>query len=240
MEGAAKARLRIGGFVPFSTTDYPGTLSAVVFCQGCPWRCVYCHNPHLLPANGPTSHSWMQILSFLERRRGLLDAVVFSGGEPTLQAGLADAMREAKAMGFMIGLHTAGMYPRRLARVLPLVDWIGLDVKAPQAAYPRITGVPDSGGGVFEGLDLILAANVDYQLRCTWHPEFLSPAELEALGDELRSRGGERLTLQICRPRGRAEGFAEVPATALAEGDMASLALRAPGFDGAAGIIDLC
>ena len=83
--------LRIGGFTPFTTTDYPGQLAAVVFCQGCPWRCAYCHNPHLLPVEGPESHAWPDLLRFLASRRGLLDAVVFSGGEPTLQGGLADA-----------------------------------------------------------------------------------------------------------------------------------------------------
>lgn len=205
-----RVQLRIGGFVPFTTTDYPGTLSAVVFCQGCPWRCVYCHNPHLLPADGPESHRWPDILAFLERRRGLLDAVVFSGGEPTLQSGLADAMGEVRAMGFRIGLHTAGMYPQRLARLLPLVDWIGLDVKAPQNAYPRLTGVPGSGAAVFESLGLIRAAGVACELRCTWHPELLSRADLDALGGELRTLGMNRVTLQACLPRGRAEGRTEI------------------------------
>ena len=90
---------RIGGFVPFSATDYPDHLSAVVFCQGCPWRCGYCHNVHLQPATNATELAWNSILSFLERRRGLLDAVVFSGGEPTLQHALAGAMRAVKALG---------------------------------------------------------------------------------------------------------------------------------------------
>ncbi|PIX96649.1 MAG: anaerobic ribonucleoside-triphosphate reductase activating protein [Hydrogenophilales bacterium CG_4_10_14_3_um_filter_63_21] len=206
-------RLRIGGFTPFTTTDYPGRLAAVVFCQGCPWRCAYCHNPHLLPADGPESHAWPDILRFLEGRRGLLDAVVFSGGEPTLQGGLADTMREAKAMGFLIGLHSAGMYPQRLARVLPLVDWIGLDVKAPSDAYPRITGTPGSGEAVFESLRLIVEAGVDHELRCTWHPAWLSAADLLALSDEIRNAGADRLVIQEHRPAGREAFHAEIVAT---------------------------
>lgn len=206
-------RLRIGGFTPFTTTDYPGRLAAVVFCQGCPWRCAYCHNPHLLPADGPESHAWPDILRFLEVRRGLLDAVVFSGGEPTLQGGLADAMREAKAMGFLIGLHSAGMYPQRLARVLPLLDWIGFDVKAPSAAYPRITGTPGSGEAVFESLRLILEAGVDHELRCTWHPAWLSAADLLALSDEIRNAGADRLVIQEHRPAGRGALHTEIVAT---------------------------
>ena len=117
--------LRVGGLTPLSTTDWPGMLAAVVFCQGCPWRCGYCHNPDLIPARGDHEIPWEDVLAFLRRRQGLLDGVVFSGGEPTAQAGLADAMREVRALGFKIGLHTGGMYPQRLAAVLPLVDWVG-------------------------------------------------------------------------------------------------------------------
>jgi len=83
---------RVGGFVPFTSTDYPDALAAVVFCQGCPWRCGYCHNPHLIPARGDDEREFARILDWLGTRRGLLDAVVFSGGEPTAQAELADAM----------------------------------------------------------------------------------------------------------------------------------------------------
>ncbi|MEK7361688.1 MAG: anaerobic ribonucleoside-triphosphate reductase activating protein, partial [Pseudomonadota bacterium] len=134
--------LQIGGLTPLSATDYPGELAAVVYCQGCPWRCGYCHNPHLLPGRAPGAIAWSEVLAFLGRRRGLLDAVVFSGGEPTAQPGLARAMRETKRLGYRIGLHSAGIYPRRFAEVLPLVDWVGFDAKAPfDAAYERITGV---------------------------------------------------------------------------------------------------
>jgi pyruvate formate lyase activating enzyme len=161
---------RVGGLAPLTTIDFPGRLAAVVFFQGCPWRCVYCHNPHLIPANAPPALAWEDALAFLERRRGLLDGVVFSGGEPTLQAALPEAMREVRALGFQVALHTAGMYPERLAAVLPLVDWVGLDIKAPRAAYPRITGAPCAGDAVFESLSLILAAGVEHELRCTWPP----------------------------------------------------------------------
>ena len=106
--------LRVGGLTPLSASDYPGKLAAVVFCQGCAWRCHYCHNAHLLGRRGSGEIGWPQVTAFLERRKGLLDAVVFSGGEPTLQAGLGAAMREVKALGYLVGLHTAGIVPRRL------------------------------------------------------------------------------------------------------------------------------
>ena len=87
--------LNVGGLTPFSTTDYPGMLAAVVFCQGCPWRCDYCHNPHLLPRKHPGGVEWSQVRDLLLRRQGLLDAVVFSGGEPTLQKELLGAIQES-------------------------------------------------------------------------------------------------------------------------------------------------
>ena len=114
--------LRVGGLTRCSASDYPGKLAAVVYCQGCAWRCGYCHNPELQPARGAHEIPWAEVVSFLDRRRGLLDAVVFSGGEPTLQLSLRQAMGKVKGMGYLIGLHTAGIVPRRLAEVLPLVD----------------------------------------------------------------------------------------------------------------------
>lgn len=191
--------LRIGGFTPFTLTDYPGHLAAVVFCQGCPWRCSYCHNPHLLPGDGPQSHAWTDILAFLETRRGLLDAVVFSGGEPTAQGGLFDAMAAVKARGFKVGLHSAGMYPERLAQCLPLVDWIGLDVKARPADYPRLTGVDKSGDAPWQSVRRVIAAGVDYQLRCTWSPALFSADALEDLRAALRALGARDLNVQTCR-----------------------------------------
>lgn len=194
--------LRIGGFTPFTTTDYPGRLAAVVFCQGCPWRCAYCHNPHLLPADGPESHAWGDILAFLETRRGLLDAVVFSGGEATAQSGLGDAMRAAKALGFRIGLHTAGMYPNRLALLLPLLDWVGLDVKAPRAAYARIVGAPTDAAAVYASLRMIMDSAIEHEVRCTWHPRLLDEADLRALVGDLREVGADKLVLQEYRAAG--------------------------------------
>ena len=97
--------LRVGGMVPLTTLDYPGQLACVLFCQGCAWRCRYCHNPQLIPPRGSEEVDWCRVLAFLQRRQDLLDAVVFSGGEPTLQDGLAPAMEEVRQMGFRIGLH---------------------------------------------------------------------------------------------------------------------------------------
>ena len=152
--------LRVGGLTRLSASDYPGKLAAVVFCQGCAWRCGYCHNAHLQPRRGREELAWADVMAFLERRRGLLDAVVFSGGEPTQQALLGEAMAQVKAMGYLVGLHTAGIVPRRLAEVLPLVNWVAMDVKARFEDHERVTGVRGSARRARESRDLILGSGV--------------------------------------------------------------------------------
>ena len=194
--------LRVGGLTPLSTTDWPGMLAAVVFCQGCPWRCGYCHNADLIPPRGEHEIPWEEVLSFLRRRQGLLDAVVFSGGEPTLQTDLADAMREVRALGFRIGLHTGGMYPKKLATILPLVDWVGMDVKAPFADYAQITAAAGSGEPALAGLQTLLASGVAHEIRTTVHPALLPDTALTALARDLAARGVKHYVIQAFRAQG--------------------------------------
>jgi pyruvate formate lyase activating enzyme len=201
----ALSPIRVGGMVPLTTTDYPGQLAAVVFCQGCPWQCGYCHNPHLIPSADETDRSWESVRAFLLRRKGLLDAVVFSGGEPTLQAGLESAIHEVKNMGFRVGLHTAGTYPDRLKNVLPLLDWVGMDIKAPFAAYERITHVPGSGAKARESAEYLLASGVAHEFRTTVHPALLSRDDLQTLAQELAAMGARHFVLQTFRPEGCAD-----------------------------------
>jgi pyruvate formate lyase activating enzyme len=200
--GRRAQALRVGGFVPFTSTDYPGALAAVVFCQGCPWRCGYCHNRHLVPARGAVERDFDSILDWLESRRGLLDAVVFSGGEPTAQAALGEAIAETRARGFRIGVHTAGAYPRRLAELLQHVDWVGIDVKAPLAGYETVTGGAQSGTAAWTSLDCVLAAGTSHEVRTTVHPTLTPVASMERLARELAARGIARWVLQPFRPTG--------------------------------------
>ncbi len=191
-------QLRIGGFTPLTTIDFPGRLAAVVFCQGCPWRCRYCQNSHLIPHAAKEPVEWKDVVDLLERRRGLLDGVVFSGGEPTLQQGLPDAVRTVSDLGYEVGLHTAGPYPERLAAVLPLVDWVGFDIKAPATAYPALTSVPGSGEKAMESAGLILESGVEYEFRTTVHPDLLGTGDLVALGRNLADMGVQHYVLQGC------------------------------------------
>lgn len=194
--------LRVGGLVPLTTTDFPGRLAAVVFCQGCPWSCGYCHNPHLIPARGTGDHDWAQVLDLLGRRRGLLDGVVFSGGEPLAQRGLPEAMRMVRAAGFDVGLHTGGAYPERLDDVLPLVDWVGFDVKASFSDYERLTRVPGSGEAVRRSLHALLASGVDHEIRTTVHPAIFDRRGVLRLARGLADRGVRCYALQVFRGNG--------------------------------------
>lgn len=194
--------LKVGGITPFTATDYPGKLAAVVFVPGCPWRCGYCHNPHLQPRPAHSPVSWQQVLDWLQRRVGLIDAVVFSGGEPTVDAALADAIGAVRALGFAIGLHTAGTYPKRLAEILPLLDWVGLDIKASFVQYDRITQVAGSGARAQAAAEAVLASGVDYEFRTTVHPTLLPEADILALAQSLAQMGAQKYVLQVFRAQG--------------------------------------
>lgn len=195
-------QLKVGGVTAFSATDFPGKLAAVVFVQGCPWRCGYCHNPHLQPRTEHGPLPWTQVLALLKRRKGLIDAVVFSGGEPTMDAALADAMRQVRALGFGVGLHTAGAYPRRLAEVLPLVDWIGLDIKAEPRGYDAVTGIRDSADAALTSARMVLASGVAHEFRTTVHPALHSEQDILALAHSLSRLGVKRYALQKFRAIG--------------------------------------
>lgn len=168
--------LLIAGYTPFSTVDYPGHTAAVVFTQGCPWRCRYCQNASLQPLEAPQgAPAWEEFLEWLEGRRGLLDAVVFSGGEPTLQASeLHKAMIGVKGLGFKIGLHSAGMFSDAFGMVLSLCDWVGLDIKATFGKQGWITGNEFTGvARSYISLGHLGASDVPFEIRTTYHPALL-------------------------------------------------------------------
>ena len=193
--------LLIGGITPFSTVDWPGKLACVAFLAGCPWRCPYCQN-HQLQSRSAATLTDADLFSFLEARRGLLDGVVFSGGEPLVQEGVVEAARHAREMGFSVGLHTCGAFPDRLREVLPLLDWVGIDIKAPWDDYDRITLARGTGALVQESLDAVLAAGVDMEARTTWHPSLLSTDDIATIGGELAARGVRTWAIQAYRHEG--------------------------------------
>lgn len=203
--------MRIGGFVPLSTIDWPGQLVATIFTRGCPWDCPYCHNPHLLTGQDPAGETaptptWPEIRAFLAQRRGLLDGVVFSGGEPTAQSGLGEALAEARALGFRTALHTGGSLPDRFEALLPLLDWVGFDVKAPFSEYDRVTRREGSGAAARRSLQALVASEVPFEVRTTLHPDLLDEHDLRAMAHELKTHGVRHWFIQLYRSEGVREG----------------------------------
>ncbi|MCL2439161.1 MAG: anaerobic ribonucleoside-triphosphate reductase activating protein [Alphaproteobacteria bacterium] len=205
-----KAPIIIGGFVPFTTIDYPGQVAAVAFLQGCPWRCAYCSNPHMFELRKQTAQdteNYAAFLDFLRRRARTLDAVVFSGGEALMQPGIVDAIREIRDIAqFKIGLHTNGFYPDILERVLPTVDWVGLDAKAPLQKYDEITGVKNSAAPFVRSLEIMAASGKPFEVRTTAYPKTLGKEDILELAEWLSTRGVKNYAVQCWRPVGMSEG----------------------------------
>lgn len=202
--GGRQARLRVGGFEPLTTIEWEGRLSAVVFLQGCPWRCRYCHNAELAPLTAPGMRPWSEIFSELRDRIGFIDAVIFSGGEPTMQSELPQALCETAELGFEVALHTNGFDPEALRRALDTsaVDFVALDVKAPFPDYPVITQVPASGWGAQRSVQMVIESGIDYELRTTWHPALLSRAQLIQIAYDLEEMAAHTWILQLFRSAG--------------------------------------
>lgn len=201
--------LRIGGFVPLSSVDWPGQLVATVFLSGCPWDCPYCHNAHLIGLGSRVEDvvAWEDVTGLLDARTGLLDGVVFSGGEPTLQPALLHAVREVRERGFAVALHTGGAFPDRFEALLPYLDWVGFDVKAPFSDYARVTLRPESGQAALASLRALVASGVPFEVRTTVHSELLEPDDLMALSADLIAEGVTSWFLQEYRPDGARKGL---------------------------------
>jgi len=196
-------QLPIGGFTPFTTIDYPDHLAAVIFTQGCPWRCSYCYNNEfrdLDSANGLVDPQ--KVIELLKKRQNLLDGVVFSGGEPTLHFALIGWIQFVKSLGYQVGLHTTGMFPKWCHDLFPLCDWVGFDVKAPFTDYPAVIGVPESGEGVRQSLEYLIESGVSYEVRTTVHPQILSETSLLKLANQLVELGVKKYILQAFVPSG--------------------------------------
>lgn len=222
---------RIGGFEPFSTVDWPDKLVATVFAQGCPWRCTYCHNPESQPLRAPGAVAWAKVAAHLGTRIGKLDGVVFSGGEPTAQRALIPAMSAAAAMGFGVGLHSAGAYPQRLREALGHADWLGLDVKALPEGYEDVTGRSASGAKAWESLAIALDWGGDLEVRLTVDPTHHTRDEVWAIVNRVGAMGGPAPILQEARPDGTSEAYQrELGGRGLrhvmTQGDLAELVVR--------------
>lgn len=189
----------IAGIQHFSLLDYPGKISAIIFTQGCPFRCIYCHNRELQSISA--GHiSFIEVLAFLKTRVGLLEGIVFSGGEPLMQYDLYDAMMSIKDLGFNIGLHTSGAIPTQLDRILSVVDWVGFDIKTTFDNYDTISRISNSGSLVKKSFFKLLKHRdtVDFEIRTTVDSRFVKFDDLIKIAKFLKENNINEWTLQQC------------------------------------------
>lgn len=156
--------LNIAGFTKFSTVDWPGKLVCTLFLQGCPYACGYCHNWSILDPKVMGDVKWEQVEQLLHSRKGLLDGVVFSGGEPTMQPLIVKAVQKVKDMGYLVGLHTMGFNPLVLQDMLSNLDWVGLDIKADWQHYDDVTKLKGSAKLAIESLEILLKSKREYNI----------------------------------------------------------------------------
>lgn len=193
--------MAIGGLLKLSLVDWPGKVAAVVFIRGCNLRCPWCQNPDLVdPARFGTELAVAGVLDFLEQRRGFLDGLVVTGGEPTLWSGLPDFLRRVKQMGYLVKLDTNGTGPDVVRRLLDagLVDCVAVDYKVPLSHYPGLGCMEPEK--VRETINLVLAYGRG-EVRTTVIPG-LHNAELlgEMLAEFPELRGAACYRLQPFRP----------------------------------------
>ncbi len=178
------ADLAIKGFIGTSLIDYPGCVASVLFVGGCNFRCPYCHNADLVlrPSSRPTIPAG-QLLADLERRRGFVDGVVLTGGEPTLYPALAELLRAIRAMGFAVKLDTNGSRPGVLRDWLRqgLLDYVAMDVKAPRERYPEIAGRGVDVEAVAASVELLKHCGLPHEFRTTVVPTLLDVDDVEAI-----------------------------------------------------------
>lgn len=185
----------VAGLVPFTSIDFPGCLAAVIFFQGCPLRCPFCHNPNLQPLTDSVQ-TWEETLAFLKTRKKRLDGVVMSGGEPLMQPNVFDMLQQIKDLGFKVAIHTSGVYPEKLEKILPLLDWVGLDIKGPWDKYDTLSGRKNMVQKVQKSLKILIESGIDFECRTTCDPNHLIPADTLKIAHDLQKLGVKIYALQ--------------------------------------------
>lgn len=184
--------MKIGGFLPLSLCDYPGIPAAVIFTQGCNWRCPFCHNQKLLPLTTQEElHPKEEIIKYLASKTKMLSGVVITGGEPTIQNELEPFFIELKTLGLDIKLDTNGTQPGMVEKLLSqdLVDYIAMDIKAPWDKYDCLAGIPVQTETIKTSIDLIVNSGIAHHFRTTFVPHLLKEHDIEEIKNNLPQGG---------------------------------------------------
>lgn len=189
--------MRIGGLQKLSLIDFPGKISAVVFTQGCNFRCQFCHNASLvIPEKFSTQYSEDDIFEFLHKRHGQIDGVVISGGEPTLHHDLKAFIEQIKNLGFSIKLDTNGTSPNVLQDLYNcnLLDYVAMDIKHELSKYNEIIGTVVNIKNIQHSINIIQSSNIPYEFRTTIVPAFHNEHDIVSIAKQIS--GANRLALQ--------------------------------------------
>ncbi|HOW84686.1 MAG TPA: anaerobic ribonucleoside-triphosphate reductase activating protein [Candidatus Aminicenantes bacterium] len=192
----------IKGIEKFSSRDFPGHISSTVFLGGCTFRCPYCHNAQLvLEPEAIPSLAADYFLSYLDGRRGWLEGICFSGGEPFLHEGLEDLIRIVRERGLLVKVDTNGSFPDRLEALLALglVDWVALDIKAPLERYREVTRSTVDPEKIARAADLLRSSGVKHTFRTTVVPGLVGREDVARIGEWLK--GADRYIIQPFVPR---------------------------------------
>ena len=174
--------------------DFPGKVACTVFLQGCNFRCPFCHNSDLLGGQGPEGMTGEELLGFLEKRKGILDGVCITGGEPTLQPELEQLLRDIKALGYPVKLDTNGSRPEVLKRLVAegLIAYVAMDIKNSPARYAETAGMnPSLFAGIEESVRYLLTGEVDYEFRTTVVQQLHAAGDFTRIGQWLQSLAPE-------------------------------------------------
>ena len=178
--------MNIAGLQKMTLLDFPGKVACTVFFQGCNFRCPFCHNSDLLPGQGQPLMDDQELLDFLQKRKGLLDGVCITGGEPTLQPQLLSLMRRIKELGYAVKLDTNGSRPQVLRQLVEagVVDYVAMDIKNSREEYSKTAGMNESLlPQVEESIRYLLSGAVDYEFRTTVAKPLHTAASIEAMGN---------------------------------------------------------
>lgn len=194
----------ISGFQPLSLLDYPGIICSIVFTQGCPFRCVYCHNPELIPTKAPDANKVLKeedVLEHLNRRKNIVEGVCITGGEPTVHPDLPDFIKKVKRLGMLVKLDTNGLTPRMIEKLIKerLVDFFAMDLKHTWERYSEVIGISQKNviDNCRETFRLIQESSVPHEFRTTVYSGLHGKEDLEEIAGQLRE--GERYALQEIR-----------------------------------------
>ena len=180
--------IKIAGYQKTTLQDYPGHISSIVFTQGCNFRCGYCHNPDLIPFDcEERCMDCSEIFSHLKKRSKVIEGVVITGGEPTIQTGLLEFIEKIKGLGLKVKIDTNGSNPAMLKDILKrgLLDYVAMDYKYPSKRYPALVNVDLSSKSILASRDIIIQSGVPHEFRVTIIESLFSEGVIEEIGREL-------------------------------------------------------